>query len=229
MSLPLRAIQAPQRPRGHERNHLRLVEEQVAPEFLAAEGLGRSKNRAKLRYPVVIMIGFGALMLVQLLLSVLSSQNAYSIASAETELRTVNRQIQSTKEDIQLLTSVQNLSAKAMELGMVSNPQNVFLRLSDSSLTWAFRGAGTAVNGVTVENLAWVNSAAELDAFLENEKAKIVAGEIAGSGQVAEDFFDFGDTLASDKPIANDQGTNGQGPVPASSDATRGLSPVDGN
>jgi hypothetical protein len=224
MSLPLTAMPAPQRPGGDTRKHLRLVEQEVSPELSPSEGLGRSKNRAKLRYPVVIMIGFGALMLVQLLLSVLSSQNAYSIANAESELRTVNRQIQSTTEDIQLLTSVQNLSAKAMELGMVSNPQNVFLRLSDSSLTWAFRGAGTAVNGVTVENLAWVNSVDDLDAFLEQEQAKIAAGEIAGSGQVAEDFFDFGDTLAADKPITNDQG-----PAPASSDATRGLSPVNGN
>lgn len=224
MSLPLIETRAPQRPRGLERNHLRLVEHEQAPELATSQGLGRSKNRAKLRYPVVIMIGFGALMLVQLLLSVLSSQNAYSIASAETELRTVNRQIQSTTEDIQLLTSVQNLSAKAMELGMVSNPQNVFLRLSDSSLTWAFRGAGTAVNGVTVENLAWMNSVADLDAFLEQEKARIAAGEIAGSGQVAVNFFDFGDTLAADKPITNDQA-----PAPASSDATRGLSPVNGD
>jgi len=110
------------------------------------------KARPRVVYAVVTVAGLFALFLAQLLLSIVVSDGAYRIAGLQTEQRDLGRQQQALSEQLDLLSSPQNLAAQAESLGMVlSNTSPVFLRLADGAIVGSASaaGEGQAVIGAT--------------------------------------------------------------------------------
>jgi hypothetical protein len=88
---------------------------------------------------VLAVASIFALLLAQLLLSIVLSDGAYQITSLQAEQKQLSRTERALSEQLDLLASPQSLATKAEGLGMVIGTNApVFLRLSDGAL------AGTA-------------------------------------------------------------------------------------
>ncbi|GAB3606679.1 hypothetical protein GCM10027413_20880 [Conyzicola nivalis] len=110
----------------------------------------RAQRRARPRavYAVVAVAGLFVLFIAQLLLSIVVSDGAYRIAALQTSQRDLGREQQALSEQLDMLSSPQNLATQAESLGMVlSNTNPVFLRLADGAIlgTAAAADAGESV------------------------------------------------------------------------------------
>lgn len=107
----------------------------------------RSQRRSRPRavYAIVAIGMLLAIVVSQLLLSIAVSQGAYQLNSLATKQTQLQRSYQAASEDLNRLTSPQNLAANANALGMVSNSNPAYLRLSDAAvLGAAVPASGTA-------------------------------------------------------------------------------------
>lgn len=96
----------------------------------------RSQRKARPRtvYAVIAIGTLLAIIVTQLLLSIVVSQGAYQIEALQGEKTGLQRSFQSATEDLSSVSSPQSLAANATALGMVSNPNLVYLRLSDGAV-----------------------------------------------------------------------------------------------
>jgi hypothetical protein len=113
----------------------------------------RSQRRARPR-PVYALVTVGTLLgivVAQLLLSIAVSQGAYQIGSLQSTQKALQRSYQAATEDLNRVSSPQHLADAANALGMVSNSNPVYLRLSDGAIlgtpTPAAATAGTVTGG----------------------------------------------------------------------------------
>ncbi|MDQ1576946.1 MAG: hypothetical protein QOH55_2096 [Microbacteriaceae bacterium] len=113
----------------------------------------RSQRRARPRtiYALVTVGTLLAIVVAQLLLSIAVSQGAYQIGSLQQTQKALQRSYQAATEDLNRVSSPQNLANDANALGMVSNNNPVYLRLSDGAIlgtpTPAAASAGTVTGG----------------------------------------------------------------------------------
>jgi hypothetical protein len=113
----------------------------------------RSQRRARPRtaYALVTVGTLLAIVVAQLLLSIAISQGAYQIGSLQSTQKTLQRSYQAATEDLNRVSSPQHLADEANALGMVSNNNPVYLRLSDGAIlgtpTPAAATAGTVTGG----------------------------------------------------------------------------------
>lgn len=113
----------------------------------------RSQRRARPRtiYALVTVGTLLAIVVAQLLLSIAVSQGAYQIGSLQQTQKALQRSYQAATEDLNRISSPQNLANDANALGMVSNNNPVYLRLSDGAIlgtpTPAAASAGTVTGG----------------------------------------------------------------------------------
>jgi hypothetical protein len=126
------ALDRPQRPERERRTHLEVVST-------------RSQRRARPRtlYAITAVCALLVIVVAQLLLSIGVSQGAYQLSSLQSRQTELQRSYQAASEDLNRLTSPQNLAANANALGMVSNSNPAYLRLSDGAVL----GAPVAANG----------------------------------------------------------------------------------
>ncbi|WP_374010259.1 hypothetical protein [Leifsonia sp. LS-T14] len=111
----------------------------------------RSQRRARPR-ALYAAISVGTLLCVvvaQLLLSIGISQGAYQLNSLQAEQTQLQRSYQAVSEDLNRVSSPQNLAANANALGMVSNSSPAYLRLSDGAVLGAPLPANGAAGTVT--------------------------------------------------------------------------------
>lgn len=101
------------------------------------------RARPRLLHAVVTIGGIGVILLAQLLLSIALADGAYTIAGLQGEARDLARQEQALTEQLEVLSSTQNLTANAENLGMVASGNPVFLDLS----TGKIRGKPTPAGG----------------------------------------------------------------------------------
>jgi hypothetical protein len=96
----------------------------------------RTGKRAKPRlvYAGITVATVLGIVVAQLLLSIAVSQGAYQIGSLQDAKTSLAREHQAVTEDVNRLSSPQNLAANANALGMVSNGTPVYLRLSDGAV-----------------------------------------------------------------------------------------------
>lgn len=93
------------------------------------------RARPKVFYALVTIAGLFALFIAQLLMSIVISDGAYQISSLNAQQRQLDREQQALTEQLNLLSSPQNLATRAESLGMVlSTTTPVFLRLSDGTI-----------------------------------------------------------------------------------------------
>lgn len=100
------------------------------------------RARPKVFYAIVTIAGLFALFMAQLLMSIVISDGAYQISSLNAQQRQLDREQQALTEQLNLLSSPQNLATRAESLGMVlSTTTPVFLSLADGSVVGR-EGAG---------------------------------------------------------------------------------------
>lgn len=109
----------------------------------------RQQKRARPRavYALVTVGGLFAILVAQLLLSIVVSEGAYQIAGLQQEQRELTRDQQVLTEELQVLESPQHLAANAEALGMVTNSATAYLRLADGAVLGA-PVAATASDGI---------------------------------------------------------------------------------
>lgn len=120
------AVQAPRRLGGQEVPARRHIE--------VAATRGQKKARPRAVYALVIVAGLFAILVAQLLLSIVVSEGAYQISGLQQEQRELARDQQVVSEQLQVLESPQHLAANAETLGMVSNSSTAYLRLADGAV-----------------------------------------------------------------------------------------------
>ena len=117
-----------------------------ALEVVATRRQRRARPRAA--YAVATVAGVFAILLTQLLLSIVLSDGAYRITELEAQRIELDRTAQMLTEDLNVFDSAQNVAANAESLGMVvSTVSPAFLLLSDGSVQGspAPAGAGSGV------------------------------------------------------------------------------------
>lgn len=135
----------------------------VLPHLTLAPAPAR-KGRPRIAYAAVVILGVFSIVCAQLLLSIALSDGAYQIASLQTHNKELARTAESLTEQAEKLASPQNLAMSAEALGMVSNANPVYLRLSDGAVIGnpapASAAAGVVVGGQSLVPNAALNPVA---------------------------------------------------------------------
>lgn len=111
----------------------------------------RAQRRARPRLlpAVVTMAGIGVILLTQLLLSIVLADGAYTISDLQGDRRELERQEQALTEQLEVLSSTQNLTANAEHLGMIASGNPVFLDVSTGAVSGNPTPAGGSLTGST--------------------------------------------------------------------------------
>lgn len=117
----------------------------VAPAAVPATPARRARPRVA--YALTAIAGVAVIVVAQLLLSVGISQGAYEISTLQERKLELGRTADSVNEQLIRLSAPQNLAANAEALGMVSNSNPVYLRLSDGAVLGAPSSAPGAPGG----------------------------------------------------------------------------------
>ncbi len=175
-------LEAPRRARPQEqerRRHLDVVSTRA-----------QKKARPRAVYALVTVAGLFAILIAQLLLSIVVSDGAYQISSLQQVQKELVRDSQSLTEQLQVLQSPQHLAANAQALGMVTNSSTAFLQLSDGSVigkplaATASGGIRTGVDGgPLIPN--WLLAGVELTPVSSVDAAAPVAGAPQVNGGAA--------------------------------------------
>lgn len=105
------------------------------------------RARPRLLPAIVTIAGLGAILLGQLLLSIALAEGAYRIWDLQVTQRDLQRQEQALTEQLEVLSSTQNLTANAEQLGMVASGNPVFLDLSTGAVSGNPTAAGGSLTG----------------------------------------------------------------------------------
>lgn len=149
-------------PRAH-----RLAPRAAPLEIVATRHQRRSRPRAI--YAIATIVGVFAILLTQLMLSIVLSDGAYRLTALEAQRVELDRSAQVLTEDINVYDSAQNVAANAESLGMVVNMVSpAFLLLADGSVQGAPTAAGpgsglldgreTLVSNVLLAGLPLINT-----------------------------------------------------------------------
>lgn len=95
------------------------------------------QKRPRIVYALSATAGVSVVVVAQLLLSVAISQGAYELSALRVNKVELGRTSDSVREDLVRVSSPQSLAANAEALGMVSNSNPAYLRLSDSAVLGA--------------------------------------------------------------------------------------------
>jgi Na+-transporting NADH:ubiquinone oxidoreductase subunit NqrC len=96
------------------------------------KALAQTKARGPL--VMILVMGFLAISLLHLLLTIATSQSVYELSDLKREKRELDTTSQILAEEVASLSSQQNLLNTASKLGMVTNSNPVFLRLDDQKI-----------------------------------------------------------------------------------------------
>lgn len=143
---------------------------------VVSSAVGR-RRRPKVFFATVTVISIFVIIVAQILLSISLQSGAYEIAGLQRDVRELGRTFQSATQDLNRMTSPQNVAQSAESLGMVGNSNPVYLRLSDSLVT----GAATATDagGTLVAQGNLVPNAMLAQALAERQAAATAAAEAA--------------------------------------------------
>lgn len=93
--------------------------------------MGARSANTRVAIAVTIIVGWLAIQGLQLLLNVFVAQGAYQLSDLKKEKRELGITAQIIGEQVDSLSSNQNLANAAQKMGMISNANPVFLRLED--------------------------------------------------------------------------------------------------
>lgn len=129
-----------------------------------------------------LVIGVLTVALLNLLLSILTSNSVYELSALQKEKRELTTTTQILSEEVDSLSSQQNLSNAAQKLGMISNANPVFLRLEDQRVFGKPKAALNAdgrISGNLVPNSALVQQTTA-ESLIETPAPTINASAVSG-------------------------------------------------
>ncbi|WP_138275245.1 hypothetical protein [Rhodoluna limnophila] len=106
----------------------------VRTQQLKAAPIQWQNSRPGMVVVATITIGALAIALLNLLLHIMTSNAVYELAALQQERKELTTTTQILGEEVDSLSSQQNLSNSAQKLGMIANANPVFLRLSDQKV-----------------------------------------------------------------------------------------------
>ncbi|WP_168200408.1 hypothetical protein [Protaetiibacter larvae] len=156
-------------PRADERRHL-----EIAP--------SRAQRRARPRIyaALVAVAGIVAILLAQLLMSIVLADGAYRISSLQREQRDLGRDRNAALERLEALSSTQSLLQNATALGMVPSGNPVFLDVSAGQplgVSAPASGQQVGSGGNLVGNAILADGTTQLD-------PAVIAAALAGTSGV---------------------------------------------
>lgn len=151
------------------------------------------KARPRVFYALVSMGVVFGIIIANLLVSVAVASGAYEIASLQQSNKELTRTYQTMNQDLDRLSSPQNLAANAEALGMVINNTPVYLRISDGAVLGtpvaASPNAGVitgAAGAIPNSLLSGVSLVTQKESEAKAEAAKKAAAEAAKVAPVTD-------------------------------------------
>jgi hypothetical protein len=124
-------------------------EPRTRPHLEVAPTRAQRRARPRLLPAVITMAGIGAILLAQLLLSIVVADGAYTISDLQRDQRELQRQEVALTEQLEILSSTQNLTANAEHLGMIASGNPVFLDVTTGEVSGNPTPAGGALTGTS--------------------------------------------------------------------------------
>jgi hypothetical protein len=148
---------------------------------------------------VVATITLGALSiaLLNLLLHILTSNAVYELAALQQEKKELTTTTQILGEEVDSLSSQQNLSNSAVKLGMIANANPVFLRLSDQKVLGKPQAALNTAGRISrnlIANSALTEVSRNLTASVASTAGTASAG-VASSDSSSQQVVSNGDAI----------------------------------
>lgn len=154
-------------------------ERRSRPHLEVAPTRAQRRARPRLLPAIVTMGGIGAILLAQLLLSIVLADGAYTIADLQRAQRDLQRQEQALTEELEILSSTQNLTANAEHLGMIASGNPVFLDVSTGAVSGTPTAAGGSLTGAGGNQ---IGNSLLTDATLVDPAAQTDAGAATATG-----------------------------------------------
>ncbi len=123
-------------------------------------------NQSKVKLAIIMLVGLVAIQVLHVLMGGFTAQFTYEISHLKSESRTLSTQADVLNSEVTSLSSNQNLVNVAHSLGMVSNVNPVFLRLSDGTVIGKPRRA--QANERTISSNLVPNAAMTTDTNTKN-------------------------------------------------------------
>lgn len=173
----------------------------------------RAQRRARPRvYAALVAVGgIVAILLAQLLMSIVLADGAYRITSLQRDYRDLAREQNAAKERLDQLSSTQSLIDNATALGMVSSGNPVFLDVETGQALGTIagpRGQAVGAGGNLIGN-ALLDGSTMLDpsAIAGARSGDVLAGASAGATSET-------DATATQTGVTDDSGAEGGLPSP---------------
>ena len=180
------------------------------------------RARPKLLPALVTVTGIGVILLAQLLLSLAVADGAYEIADLQGAQRDLQRQEQALTENLEVLSSTQNLIANAEHLGMIASGNPVFLDLSTGAVSGNPTAAGGTPTGAAGNQIG--NSLLAGSTLVETSPATTghaptlfkprAAGSGASGAAASEELGGSGESGGSGVSVGSDDANPGTIPSP---------------
>lgn len=113
-----------------------------------------ARLKPKLSAPAILLFGFIGVLVVQLVLNMALTQDAYYLKDLKSEKRDLATQVQIISEQVDSLASPQNLADAAHKLGMVANPASVMIDLESDRVFGKPKPADASSAAVSVNLVA---------------------------------------------------------------------------
>lgn len=154
------------------------------------------RARPKVLPAIVTISGIGVILLAQLLLSIVLADGAYTISDLQGAQRGLQRQEQALTEQLEVLSSTQNLTANAEHLGMVASGNPVFLDLSTGAVSGNPTPAGGSLTGSAGNQIG--NSLLTGSTLVDRQPTAGTgaSGSMAGSDSAGDSLASGGSTPA---------------------------------
>lgn len=132
----------------------------------------------------IVLVAFGVTQIFQLFLGLTISQSAYDLKALKVEKLELTTQSQIVGQQVDSLSSQQNLANSAAELGMIANANPVFLRIEDQKVFGKPKAALNSAGRVSRNN---VSSAALVErSVLTAAASSTVIGNVAQASSLGQ-------------------------------------------
>ncbi|MEN9715481.1 MAG: hypothetical protein RJA35_948 [Actinomycetota bacterium] len=151
------------------------------PNFTLVSGIRAMTNRQanpRLAFIGMITLGLLSIALLNLVLNLVTSSGVYELAGLKAEKARLELSSQIVKQQVDSLSSNQNLASAAQAMGMIANANPVFLDVNSQKVygapAAASINAGDRVSGNLIANAEWTTKShsSQIKAALSAEQAK---------------------------------------------------------
>lgn len=132
---------------------------------------------------LIFIAGIVVVLIGQLVLNMVLTQDAYQLRSLKLQKRDLTTQVQILQEEVDSLGSPQNLADAANQLGMVANPSSVLLDIQNDKVYGKPKPADPAKAAVASANLV---ANAALGTVSEFTPATVASAEVSAGVETAQ-------------------------------------------